>query len=113
MIDLRKNLNLKFKQEKSGKWYIVLPEWPGAKADLEMVAGADDLLTKEAKGADTVVLTICLSKKSGYKHLMKIANTPLIGGAIYFIGLKPVWLCKVTKTVFGGKLPKDIYFKAL
>ena len=35
---------LAFVKEKSGRWYIDLPEWEGAHANLEMVAGADLLL---------------------------------------------------------------------
>lgn len=113
-------MELTFKKEKSGKWYIVLPEWTGSKSDLEMVSGADDLLDQVlAENSHFIygtvyflTLDISLKKKKGYKHLTKIANTPLIGGAIYFLGLKPVWLCAVTKHVFG-KMPKDIYFKAL
>jgi hypothetical protein len=103
-------MQLKFKQEKSGRWYIVLPEWTGSKSDLEMVSGADDLLTGIAKGRNTVELVISLRKKHGYKHLRKVADSPLIGGAIYFLDMKPIWLCAVTETVFG-KMPKDIYFK--
>ena len=103
-------MQLKFKQEKTGRWYIVLPEWTGSKSDLEMVSGADDLLKDIAKGRSTVELTISLKKKYGYKHLEKIANSPKIGGAIYFLGLKPIWLCAVIQHVLG-KMPKDIYFK--
>jgi hypothetical protein len=114
MIDLRKTFNLQFEQEESGNWYIVLPKWTGSKASLQMVAGADDLLTEEAKGAKIVTVNISLDKRDGYKHLTKLWNTPIMGGgALYRIKHKPVWLCKVTEFVFDGQLPKDIYFKTL
>ena len=103
---------LHFKKEKSGRWYIVLPEWKGKKADLEMVSGADDLLNDLSKGKMNVSLSVSLKKQKKFLHLEKIANTPLIGGAIYFLELKPIWLCGVTKSVFGNKMPKDIYFKS-
>jgi hypothetical protein len=110
---MKKTLNLNFEQEDSGRWYIVLPEWQGSKASLEMVSGADDLLTAEAKGSKTVTVSVSLTEKKDYKHLTKLWNTPIIGGALYRIGHKPVWLCKVTEFVFDGELPKDIYFKTL
>ena len=109
-------MQLKFKQEKTGKWYVVLPEWTGSKSDLEMVSGADDMLSaiyyqnKTYTFIKTVTLNISLSKKRGYQHLKKIADSPSIGGAIYFLGVKPIWLCAVTESVFG-KMPKNIYFK--
>jgi len=101
---------LKFTKDPQG-WFIDLPEWKGSKADLEMVAGADKFLERIGKGKSPVVLLMSEKKINGFEKLTKIMNTPFVGGALYSSNYWPVWLCDVTKFVFGGRLPGVLYYK--
>lgn len=105
--------NLKFKKEKSGSWYIVLPEWKGTKAELKMVQGADTLLDTLSNGSKIVEVEVSLKKEKKFNKLVKFMNTPIAGGALYFAGFKTIWLCDVTKFVFDGHLPRRIYYKVV
>ena|SRR5579859_3274012 len=112
--------NLTFYKEESGSWYIDLPEWEGSKADLLMVAGADTLL--DMFGKERVTLIVGEVAFFGC-NLLVLQNEPEdIGGGEYLLhafendkGIVmldlSVWLCDVTKFVFGGYMPKLIYFK--
>jgi len=118
---------MKFYKE-SDKWYIDLPEWPGERWELEMVCGADTMLDIAAQGETTVYLNI-LDTDPRYNPndpnslpillsvdtLVKIKDTPDIGGALYmlktFRGIEynlEVWLCHVIEFVFGS-IPEKIY----
>ncbi len=100
---------LKFNKEPSGRWYVDLPDWEGSKADLEMVAGADNMLEYMAEGQGHVYLCVSENEFEGADKLefIKLA-TELENGAYYKlhsykgieIGLE-MWLCDVTKFVFG------------
>ena len=103
----------KFKFEKEGSdWYIVLPEWVGEKADLQMVAGADTLLDILAVGYNNIELFISTNDFEYSKSLSLIESDGDSGtysfkdGAVSF----SVWLCPVTKFVLGN-IPKTIYFR--
>jgi hypothetical protein len=106
---------LKFNKE--GKlWYIDLPEWTGHKSDLLMVAGADTFLdVLDSKNENTVSLEVSQSKFEG-SNIKLTKLLPVYGGATYFVKSKVfksvIWLCKVTKFVFDGKLPKTLYVQA-
>ena len=102
---------LKFKKEISGNWYIVLPEWTGTKAQLQMVSGADTLLDTLAEGKKKVEVLVSLTKEKKFNKLTKFMNTPIAGGAFYYAGYRLIWLCGVTKFVFDGNLPRRIYYK--
>jgi hypothetical protein len=106
--------NYTFNKEQ-GSWYIDLPEWTGTKVELQMVGGADTLLDHLSNNGTTVDIDIStdsllLSKQSGFQTLNKIVQTPP-NGCVYHLGIKPVWLCNVTKFVFDGEFPKRIHFK--
>ena len=106
--------NYTFNKEQ-GSWYIDLPEWTGTKAELQMVGGADTLLDHLSNNGTTVNIDIStdsllLSKQQGVQTLKKIVQTPP-NGCVYHLGIKPVWLCNVTKFVFDGEFPKRIHFK--
>ena len=103
----------KFKFEKEdGKWFIVLPEWGGDKADLQMVCGADTLLDIFSSGYDTVKLFIDTVSFDDSKCLSLIETDSDSGTYSYKDGDidMTVWLCPVTKFVFG-EIPKTIYFR--
>jgi len=112
MIDLRKNKNAYRFNKEEGRWYIDLPNWTGGKAALEMVAGADTLLDKLSNNGETVLISLSTEDKcpEGYETLKRIVKTPP-NGCMYHLGIKPVWLCDVTKFVFDGIFPKRIHFK--
>ena len=106
--------NLKFNKE--GKlWYIDLPQWTGTKAELEMVAGADKLLDAlDTNKENTIKLVVSAKPLQGSNiTLSKLVNC--FGGATYIAKStgfnRPIWICAVTKYVFGGLLPKKIYIK--
>lgn len=104
------------------RWYIVLPEWTGSRSSLEMVAGADLLLDRLAGNEDEVTLELredikdsihghsCLRLKKKYHQLLG-------GGADYYCGpginnKDTLWLCNVTKFVFGY-FPKIIWYRVI
>ncbi len=104
------------------KWYVDFPEWKGDKWELEMVLGADTMLDIIAgPGKREVFLSLSdrpfkieETDTDAFK-LEKIADTPVEGGAIYFLkewhGVEhnlEMWLCHVTGHVFGH-LPQTIY----
>lgn len=105
----------KFEKESNNNWYVVLPEWTGAKAELQMVAGADTMLDIMSEGEDFVYLYLSLESFEGCSELIKLRDTPEIGGADYvlhsFRGIEyhlELWLCDVTAFVFGH-MPNKIY----
>lgn len=108
----------RFYKEQDGKWYVDLPEWTGSKADLQMVCGADTMLDIIAEDENEVNLQLSLedSEESDVLEFMHLA-TDWENGAFYKMksykgfdfNLK-IWLCDVTKYVFG-EFPKNIYIK--
>jgi len=107
---------LTFEKLDKGGWYIVLPEWEGPQSALAMVAGADKLLDTFHDGSGIVKLEVHLTNvKKGLYKLKRLFKS--FGGAVYHADAPnyygPIWLCEVTKFVFGGNLPKRIYFKYL
>ena len=106
----------KFYQEPDTRWYVDLPEWTGSKADLEMVCGADMMLTRFAEGENKVSLLISETPLDDGCVLELIRSTPEVGGGgnyKFFDAnneyVMDVWLCFVTEWVFSGILPKNIY----
>ena len=110
-------MNLKFYKESDNKWYVDLPKWEGPKAALEMVMGADTMLDILSQGEGEVTLYMVTEPQAGYETLIYLHETPELGeGAYYhmksYMGLEfnlDIWLCDVTKFVFG-EFPKIIYF---
>jgi len=108
----------KFVKEDTGRWYIDLPDWQGVKADLEMVEGADTMLDHVGEGSKIVELILAEEPFGGSSELQLIEDyKDHVGGGIYLlkeyegqIVNQQMWLCDVTKFVFG-KLPPFIYFK--
>jgi len=99
----------------SNRWYVDLPDWEGDFDDLEMVAGADDMLDVLSQGVrECVTLNIWTSKPDEpCIHIHKIEET--LDGATYQVNnclwyKGTAWLCNVTKFVFAGRHPHDLYF---
>lgn len=112
----------RFYKTESERWYIDYPEWieqGGMLEDLEMVSGADEMLDIVAAGETSINLQISTEEFDGASDLIfeKFGNTEFSGGAYYLLvdyDGNPVdmviWLCDVTRHVFG-QFPDNIYFK--
>lgn len=109
----------KFYKTENDRWYIDLPEWTGVQADLEMVAGADKMLDELSNNGDEITLDISdlYSDKDKWNEAVILERHRKYsqlegGGAEYKWGDKIIWLCDVTKFVFGG-FPKYIVFRVV
>jgi hypothetical protein len=108
---------LKFYRENTGRWYVDLPEWEGSKEDLEMVLGADDLMNLLAQGDDVIYAQIGDEKFPGSVQMVMFEMGSIdMGGAWYLVpsisGIDfnlRLWLCDVTKFIFGY-FPENIWF---
>lgn len=103
----------KFYKESNNRWFIDLPDWKGEKDELEMVMGADTMLDILSQGDDIVFLTMSTEPFDNYSYLLKLKEEVYEGGLYDLISNNfnfEVWLCHVTKFVFGD-FPKNIYLK--
>lgn len=111
--------NIRFYKDPDNRWYADLPDWTGSKAELQMVMGADTMLDMIAEGYDTVLAHFDLDFYEGSDVLvLKEIHPEDFSGATYILktyrGIElnlEMWLCDVTKFVFGY-FPKNIYFNA-
>jgi hypothetical protein len=104
---------LNFYKDTDSKWYIDYPKWEGEKWELEMVSGADTLLDILGQGDDKVSIKMSLENFEDSNFMLVLLYEESEGG-VYDV-LHPtlnmtVWLCHVTKFVFG-ELPETIYCK--
>jgi len=107
----------RFYKESDNRWYIDLPEWTGSKADLEMVAGADNMLDYMAEGNNEVHAYISeIEFECADVLKLKGLADDIGNGAYYFMkkyrGIEinlSLWLCDVTLFVFNGKFPEYIF----
>ena len=105
----------KFTKE-MGRWYIDLPEYlkqGGQKVDLLMVCGADTMLEKLSNGRNEVILEYN-DKEFDSDIALKMYKHDSTGG--YYKTNRPdivdnLWLCNVTKFIFNGQHPWNIYIK--
>lgn len=111
---------LKFNKEIDGRWYVDLPEWTGLKSDLEMVLGSDNMLEYMAEGNSEVYLYASENEFEGADELKMIRLATELGNGAFYkldnykgieIGLE-MWLCDVTKFVFGD-FPSSIFISAI
>jgi hypothetical protein len=110
--------NLSFEQDPDGRWYIDMP-WDGSRANLEMVCGADDLLSfLDTEGRHRVDIEVVPSKelidKPGYFVCDQLSKS-LMGGSWYMVKdlegfARKIWICPVTLAVLG-RYPRYIYIK--
>ena len=94
--------------------------WDGNRANLEMVAGSDDLLSfLDTEGKQSVTIHVVPSETplevEGHVELRQLYKS-LTGGSHYdatgFRGfrMKRIWVCPVTLCVLG-RYPKYLYVK--
>ncbi len=110
-----KTVKFTFNKESHGTWYIDLPDYPGPKGNLAMVAGADDMLDFLAKGKKRVVVEMSEQPFEGALALDRTKVGEPGGGAYYKPvnhAIQSVWLCDVTLYALG-KFPEHIYFRAI
>lgn len=102
-------------------WYIDLPEYllqGGDKGDLQMVSGADTMLDIIAQEKNEVTLQIDTEPFEGADELLPTELCdPIPGGGYYYMKQfenktvnKDLWLCDVTRFVFGN-IPGKIYVR--
>ena len=83
-----------------------------------MVAGADIMLDVLALQMKTIKLQVVQAPIDDFYKLRIIEHTPDAGGATYTPSGRhdfphQIWLCDVTKYVFGGYMPLEIYFQRI
>lgn len=107
---------LKFYKAPAGTWWLDSPEYilqGGDPRELQMVAGADDLLDILSEDGGEVKLQVVEQKTKGFNELKRCDEIPTISGKYYFDDSTDLllWLCPVTMWVFGGIYPETIYYK--
>ena len=108
--------NYRFYMEESGKWYVELPDYPGPKEDLQMVAGADTFLKRISRPTTECVLTVSDTNFEGAETLRLVTGYNQEHGDYMLETYRnevinhKMWLCPVITYVFG-RLPELIYFK--
>lgn len=109
---MQKIYSLDFHREASGRWYIVLPAWPFSHDNLQMVAGADDLLSEIAGETNNNVHITVRLLEGGPNPQIVLTKTGGQYGANYKVAgakTEDLWLCPVTLFVFKGKYPDKMY----
>lgn len=100
-------------------WYIDFPEFLamglGTKADLAMVSGADTMLEYLGNGNNRVTTKFSDQPLEGANIALKMCARNG-WGATYNTNvdaIPTVWLCNVTKMIFGGTHPPQIFVKTI
>lgn len=113
--------NYRFYKDEHG-WFVDIPEWEGEVWELQMVRGADSFLDILAQGETEIYVTLSRTPFEGsstlhYEQQGLLEGIELGEGAWYVLneynGIPfqlRMWLCDVTKFVFGD-FPVKIYFK--
>jgi hypothetical protein len=105
-----------FIKEPDNRWFVDLPDWEGDKEQLEMVCGADIMLDILAQGQTLIQVKIDQANFPDSKFVLKyLRDGQEEGGAYYNCEMYSqssfeIWLCDVTKFVFGH-FPKKLYCK--
>ena len=103
-------MKLTFEKDYLLNWYVILPDYEGVKSDLQMVEGADLMLDILAQDQWLITLNIDVEPNCN-SELKLIKQSEDEFGATYKFESKhefDVWLCNVTKFVFGY-FPDEIY----
>lgn len=108
----KRQISMRFYRE-NGMWYADVPNWPGPKAMLLMVDGADIFLANLSYPNSEFTLDISLDPVSGYSKLDYVHPHPSGDGAYYTTPMDgqphKLWLCGVTEFVFGY-MPEGIWY---
>jgi hypothetical protein len=102
----------KFVKDFNFRWFAEIPEWEGSRDELEMVMGADWMLDLLSNGEDSIELYLSDEPFDGYSYKLNFKEEIYEGATYLFNGNNidnySVWLCGVTKFVFG-KFPQTIF----
>lgn len=108
---------LAFVKEDDDVWYIDLPNWEGAHANLAMVAGSDLLLDHLDEGNNRVEVVKSDMPLDNMVDCFRCEqiDMSLLGGSTYNVfGVegfdRTIWICPVTLFVLG-EYPKYIYIR--
>jgi hypothetical protein len=113
--------NIRF-YKNDDEWFADIPEWDGDIWELQMVAGADTFLDIAAQGESEIYLTMSTEifdecEVLHFQKMGRLEGFEMGSGSWYLLqeyqGIDynlPMWLCDVTKFVFG-EFPNKIYFK--
>lgn len=117
----RGEYTLTFVQDSDSRWYIDIP-WDGNRANLEMVAGSDDLLSyldTEKQHRVTIHVVPSEDPLTVPEHIeLRQLDKSLMGGSHYDASDVPgfrrqqIWICPVTLCVLG-RYPKYLYIQQL
>ena len=95
-------------------WYADVNGWPGPKAMLLMVDGADTFLDYLSNNGDEITLDLSLDPRRDYQVLNYTHPHPANDGAYYTAEMNgsdhKLWLCGVTEFVFGH-MPEELWFQ--
>lgn len=104
---------LKFYKDPDHRWFVELPEWKGEKDDLEMVMGADTMLDYMSPDENEIHISFSTESFDNYQYELT-AIEEIYDGCSYKLKSKniefDIWLCEVTKFVFGY-YPNKLYLK--
>lgn len=89
-----------------------MPEWEGQKSELEMVVGADEFLDIVSENGNEVLINISTEFFLGSNKLQLINVDPAEGAWYESDSFHKMWLCNVTKFVFGD-FPETIFFSKM
>ena len=111
LVGTERQLSLGFEKDRWGGWYAIIPSWPGPRAALAMVDGADTFLDLLSEGQNHVVLELSIDARDGWNVLAYLKAHPYGDGADYLDVQHQhrMWLCGVTEFVFGHMPPRIWY----
>jgi len=98
--------------KENDQWFTEVPEWTGAREELEMVCEADTALDIIAQGRSQISLDISEIPSEDTKIFLALNREDGGGGWYDLTGEDmnfEVWLCHVTKFVFDGRLPEKLF----
>lgn len=114
LVGTERELTLMFEKDDWGGWFAVIPSWPGPRAALAMVDGADTFLDLLSGGANRVTLNLSIDPKETWRELNYLRPHAYGDGAHYTYEdderFHRMWLCGVTEFVFG-EMPERIWFE--
>jgi hypothetical protein len=102
--------------KENNKWWADLPKWVeegNDKSDLEMVAGSDAWLDVISLGDNQIKLEIDTNEIDNFTtKLFYVGDAPthVEGTYLVYPNNHYIWLCHVTKWLFGN-YPQAIYYK--
>ena len=107
-----------FYKEQDGRWYIDLPEYieqGGTKEELEMVLGADTFLDMISEGEEKINVSFSEQIFDNFAFTLEKKEQDEYGATYYISSFFEqnfdLWLCPVTKFVFGGYYPQTLYVR--